>query len=55
MLPPFDGLAITWFRSTADMRAGATTPQYAATREDEKSFLPDGHLPIVITQERVLF
>ncbi len=53
--PPFDGLAITWFRSTADMRAGATTPQYAATREDEKSFLPDGHLPIVITQERVLF
>lgn len=52
--PPYDGLAITWFRSTADMRRGATTPEYAATRADEPNFLPDGHLPIIITREHVV-
>jgi uncharacterized protein (TIGR02118 family) len=49
--PAFDGLAITWFASTADMKAGATTPEYAITRADEPAFLPDGHLPIIITRE----
>ena len=52
--PPYDGLAITWFASTADMRRGATTPEYAATRADEPRFLPDGHLPIIITREHVV-
>jgi len=52
--PPFDGLAITWFRSTGDMRDGAKTPEYAATRADEPNFLPNGHLPIVIVREHVL-
>lgn len=52
--PPYDGLAITWFASTADMRKGATTPEYAATRADESHFLPDGHLPIIITREHVV-
>lgn len=52
--PPYDGLAITWFRSTADMRLGATTPEYAATRADEPNFLPDGHLPIIIAREHVI-
>jgi len=49
--PPYDGLAITWFASTADMKAGTQTPQYGATRADEPNFLPDGHLPIIITRE----
>jgi len=49
--PPFDGLAITWFASTADMKYGTTTPEYATTRADERHFLPDGHLPIIITRE----
>jgi hypothetical protein len=52
--PPYDGLAITWFASTADMRQGTTTPEYAATRADEPNFLPDGHLPILITREHVV-
>jgi uncharacterized protein (TIGR02118 family) len=52
--PPYDGLAITWFESTADMKRGTTTPEYAATRADEKHFLPDGHLPIIITKEHVV-
>jgi uncharacterized protein (TIGR02118 family) len=52
--PPYDGLAITWFASTADMRRGTTTPEYTATRADESHFLPDGHLPIIITQEHVV-
>ncbi|PWR21635.1 EthD family reductase [Zavarzinia compransoris] len=50
-VPPYDGLAITWFESTAAMRAGAETPEYEVTREDEANFLPDGHLPIIITRE----
>jgi len=49
--PHYDGLAITWFASTADMKLGTTTPEYKATRDDEANFLPDGHLPIIITQE----
>ena len=52
--PPYDGLAITWFASTADMKRGTTTPEYAATRADEPHFLPDGHLPIIITREHVV-
>jgi uncharacterized protein (TIGR02118 family) len=52
--PPYDGLAITWFQSTADMKQGATTQEYAVTRADEPNFLPDGHLPIIITREHVI-
>jgi uncharacterized protein (TIGR02118 family) len=52
--PPYDGLAITWFASTAEMRSGAATTEYAATRADEANFLPDGHLPIIITREHVV-
>ncbi len=49
--PAYDGLAITWFESTAAMKASARTPEYAETRADEAAFLPDGHLPIIITRE----
>jgi uncharacterized protein (TIGR02118 family) len=52
--PPYDGLAITWFASTADMKKGTTTPEYALTRADEPHFLPDGHLPIIITREHLI-
>jgi uncharacterized protein (TIGR02118 family) len=50
----YDGLAITWFASTADMKHGTATPEYSATRADEPNFLPDGHLPIIITREHVV-
>ncbi|WP_323010623.1 EthD domain-containing protein [Paracoccus sp. (in: a-proteobacteria)] len=49
--PRFDGLAITWFASTAAMRKGAQSEAYRITREDEANFLPDGHLPIIIVTE----
>src|SRR6516162_8487505 len=52
--PAYDGLAITWFASTADMKRGTATPEYAATRADEANFLPDGHLPIIVTREHVV-
>jgi uncharacterized protein (TIGR02118 family) len=52
--PPYDGLAVTWFASTADMKKGTTTPEYVATRADERNFLPDGHLRIIITREYVV-
>ncbi|WP_167354351.1 EthD domain-containing protein [Cupriavidus nantongensis] len=48
---PYDGLAITWFASTADMRAGTQTDAYQVTRADEPNFLPDGHLPIIVSRE----
>lgn len=49
--PVLDGLAVTWFDSTESMKQGAKTPVYAETRADEANFLPDGHLPFVITTE----
>ncbi|MGD0073214.1 MAG: EthD domain-containing protein [Candidatus Binataceae bacterium] len=52
--PAFDGLAITWFNSTADMKQGTTTPEYAATRADEPNFIEPGTLPIIITREHVI-
>lgn len=52
--PPYDGLAITWFASTEDMKEGTMTPEYAITRADEPNFLPDGHLPIIITREQAI-
>lgn len=52
--PAYDGLAVTWFASTADMRAGTTTPEYVETRADEPNFLPDGHLPTIITREHIV-
>jgi uncharacterized protein (TIGR02118 family) len=52
--PAYDGLAITWFASTAHMKRGTTTTEYIATRADESHFLPDGHLPIIITREHVV-
>jgi uncharacterized protein (TIGR02118 family) len=52
--PAYDGLAITWFASTADMKRGTTTPEYIQTRADEPFFLPDGHLPIIITREHII-
>ena len=52
--PPYDGLAVTWFDSTSEMRRGAATPEYVATRLDEANFLPPGHLPIIITREHLV-
>jgi uncharacterized protein (TIGR02118 family) len=52
--PPYDGLAVTWFASTAEMRSGAATAEYAATRADEAHFLLEGHLPTIITREHVV-
>lgn len=46
-----DGLAIAWFASTAVMREAALSPEYAATRADEGNFLPDRHLPVLLTRE----
>jgi uncharacterized protein (TIGR02118 family) len=52
--PRYDGLAITWFASTSDMKKGTSTPEYIETRADEANFLPDGHLPIIITREHIV-
>lgn len=52
--PPYDGLAITWFASTADMKKTVETAEYKITRADESNFLPDGHLPIIITREHLV-
>lgn len=51
--PPFDGAAVTWFASTADMRANVGTPAYTRTRDDEPNFLA---LPsiVLLTDSRVI-
>lgn len=53
-MPAFDGLAVTWFESTAHMKQGAQTEIYARTRADEPNFLPDGHLPFIVSREHVI-
>lgn len=49
--PVFDGLAVTWFDSTEDMKKTVGTSAYQTTRLDEANFLRDGHLPFIITRE----
>jgi len=48
--PAYDGVAETWFADTAAMRLSATTPEYTATRADERNFLTEP-LPFIITRE----
>lgn len=52
--PVFDGVAITWFNSTNDMRLSATLPEYLATRDDETNFLGPEELPFIITREHII-
>lgn len=52
--PVYDGVAITWFDSTATMRTSAMTPEYARTRADEANFIAPGALPFIITKEHVI-
>jgi len=48
--PAYDGVAETWFDNTAGMRRSAASPEYIATRSDEKNFLTVP-LPFIITHE----
>ena len=52
--PPCDGVAITWFASTAAMRESARSDAYARTRADEPNFIAPGELPFIITREHVV-
>ena len=52
--PPCDGVAITWFESTAAMRESARSDAYARTRADEANFIAPGELPFIITREHVV-
>ena len=51
--PQLDGLALTWFFTTNDMRASALSSEYKATREDEENFL-EIPLDFLIMRELVL-
>lgn len=52
--PAYDGIAITWFDSTAAMRVSATTLEYARTRADEPNFIVAGDAPVILTTEHVI-
>jgi uncharacterized protein (TIGR02118 family) len=52
--PPYDGIAVTWFDSTASMRQSATTQEYVATRADESNFVAPGDMPIILTVEHLI-
>ena len=51
--PVLDGVALTWFNGTSDMRESAETPEYANTRTDEPNFLT-APLDFVIADEKVI-
>jgi hypothetical protein len=49
--PAFDGAPMSWFDDEAALTAAAASPEYAAMRADEPSFLAPGRLPFVIARE----
>ena len=51
--PELDGLAITWFDSTREMKESALSEEYASTRDDEENFLTIP-LDFIITKEHVI-
>lgn len=54
-LPPaFDGLAMAWFDSVADMRQSAQSEAYAQTKADEINFLEPGRIGTILTREHVV-
>jgi uncharacterized protein (TIGR02118 family) len=52
--PAFDGLAMAWFDSVADMRLSAASDAYARTKADEINFLEPGRIGTIVTQEHTL-
>jgi len=50
--PIYDGVALTWFDNTADMRE--KPPEYRAIRRDEPNFLELRPENIIITKEHVI-
>lgn len=52
--PAYDGIAVTWFDSTAAMREGAGTDAFATTMADEPNFIDRDNLPIILTTEHVI-
>ena len=46
--PAYDGIPISWFADTGALRDSASTPEYKATRADERNFMISGRLPFVI-------
>ncbi len=52
--PVYDGVAITLFDRTKDMRGSATLPAYAATRDGGTHFLWPEKLPLIITRAHII-
>lgn len=52
--PSCDGLAVTWFRSTMEMRAAAATPEFARAAQDEPHFLSSEPVPFIIARETII-
>lgn len=53
--PPWDGMAVTWFASTDDMRASGRSAQFRAVIDDEANFLNVGApQPVLLTREHVV-
>lgn len=52
--PRFDGLAVTWFRSTAEMREAVNTAAFRDAALDEPNFLSGDPVEFVIVRETVI-
>jgi uncharacterized protein (TIGR02118 family) len=52
--PACDGFAVTWFRSSAEMREAAQTSEFARAAQDEPHFLSGEPVPFIIARETLL-
>ena len=52
--PIYDGAALLWFSSLADLKSAAATPEYQALIADRENFLAPGQPPFLLTQEYVI-
>lgn len=52
--PTYDGAALLWFTSLADLESAAASPEYQALIADRQNFLTPAPPPFLLTQEYVI-
>ena len=53
-IPPYDGVAMTWFDDMRALRDAASTPEFARLRADVDNFIARDRSPVVLTREHVI-
>ncbi len=50
-MPPYDGVALSWFDDEAALAVAARAPEIARMRDDEPNLLAPGRAPFVLARE----